>query len=97
MKNSAILVNVGRGGTVNQKDLIEALDSKRIGGAILDVFEEEPLAPDSPLWSMENVMITPHNAAYSFPEQVTKIFFENYLRFLDGSPLHFVVDIKRGY
>jgi phosphoglycerate dehydrogenase-like enzyme len=97
MKNSAILVNVGRGVTVNQKDLIAALDSKRIGGAILDVFEEEPLAPDNPLWSMENVMITPHNAAYSFPEQVTDIFFKNYLRFLDGSPLHCVVDFNSGY
>ena len=97
MKNSAILVNVGRGVTVNQKDLIVALDSKRIGGAILDVFEEEPLASESPLWGMENVVVTPHNSAYSFPEQVAEIFCENYLRFLDGAPLDCVVDLNRGY
>ena len=97
MKKSAVLVNVGRGATVNQKDLIAALDSERIGGAILDVFEEEPLPSDSPLWSMENVMLTPHNSAYSFPEQVTDIFCENYMSFVNGSPLDCVVDFNRGY
>ncbi|MEJ2056314.1 MAG: D-2-hydroxyacid dehydrogenase, partial [Desulfofustis sp.] len=58
MKKSAVLINVGRGVTVNQEDLIEALENKRIGGAILDVFETEPLAVDNPLWAMEDVVVT---------------------------------------
>ena len=97
MNESSILINVGRGVTVNQSDLIAALESKNIGGAILDVFEEEPLLPDSPLWGMKNVVVTPHNSAFSFPEQVVDIFCENYQRFVDGLPLHYAVDFKRGY
>ena len=97
MKESSILINVGRGVTVNQRDLIAALGKRRIAGAILDVFEEEPLPPDNPLWSMENVVVTPHNSAYSFPEQVADIFCENYLRFVDGLPLRYVVNFSRGY
>ena len=97
MKESSILINVGRGVTVNQRDLIAALDKRRIAGAILDVFEEEPLPPDNPLWSMENVVVTPHNSAYSFPEQVADIFCENYLRFVDGLPLRYAVNFSRGY
>jgi phosphoglycerate dehydrogenase-like enzyme len=97
MNKSSILINVGRGVTVNQSDLIAALESKTIGGAILDVFEEEPLLPDNPLWGMKNVVVTPHNSAYSFPEQVVDIFCENYQRFVDGLPLRFAVDFNRGY
>ena len=97
MNEGAILINVGRGVTVNQSDLIAALESKTIGGAILDVFEEEPLLPDNPLWGMKNVVVTPHNSAYSFPEQVVDIFCENYQRFVDGLPLRYAVDFNRGY
>jgi phosphoglycerate dehydrogenase-like enzyme len=97
MKDSSVLINVGRGVTVNQSALIAALESKRIGGAILDVFEEEPLPADNPLWGMENVVVTPHNSAYSFPEQVAEIFCDNYLRFVDGKPLRYAVDLSRGY
>jgi phosphoglycerate dehydrogenase-like enzyme len=97
MNKSSILINVGRGVTVNQSDLIAALESKTIGGAILDVFEEEPLLPDNPLWGMKNVVVTPHNSAYSFPEQVVDIFCENYQRFVDGLPLRYAVDFNRGY
>ena len=61
MKNGAILVNISRGATVDTKAMIDALDTK-LGGAVLDVFEEEPLGEDSPLWDMENVIITPHNS-----------------------------------
>lgn len=61
MKNGAILVNISRGATVDTKAMIEALDTK-LGGAVLDVFETEPLPSDSPLWDMENVIITPHNS-----------------------------------
>jgi phosphoglycerate dehydrogenase-like enzyme len=97
MKDSSVLINVGRGVTVDQNDLIAALQTGIIGGAILDVFEDEPLPSDNPLWNMENVVITPHNSAFSFPDQVAAIFSENYLRFVDGLPLRYEVDIKRGY
>lgn len=61
-KENAILVNISRGGVVNQADLVNALETKKIFGAVLDVFENEPLENDSPLWNMENVIITPHNS-----------------------------------
>ncbi len=61
-KDNSILVNIARGAVVNQNDLIDALQSKKLYGAVLDVFEEEPLSADSPLWDMENVIITPHNS-----------------------------------
>ena len=62
MKKSAVFMNIGRGTTVKEEDLIEALNSKMIGGAVLDVFKKEPLDPSSGLWSCENVLITPHCA-----------------------------------
>ena len=62
MKNTAILVNISRGGVVDQAALINALQKDEIAGAALDVFEEEPLTEDSPLWDMDNVLITPHNS-----------------------------------
>ena len=61
MKNGAVVVNIARGALIDTKDLIEALD-KKLGGAVLDVFEEEPLSDNSPLWDMDNVIITPHNS-----------------------------------
>ena len=61
-KENAILVNISRGGVVNQADLVTALETKKIFGAVLDVFENEPLEEKSPLWDMENVIITPHNS-----------------------------------
>lgn len=62
MKKSAVFVNVSRGKLVNQTDLIFALDNQVINGAVLDVFEDEPLTEDSPLWDMPNTVITPHNS-----------------------------------
>lgn len=97
MKQSAVLINVGRGCTVAQDDLITALREGIIGGAILDVFEEEPLSYDSPLWDVPNVMITPHQAAFSFPEQIATIFCRNYELFCEGQPLHHQIDFTRGY
>jgi phosphoglycerate dehydrogenase-like enzyme len=94
---SAILFNVGRGDAIHTQDLIEALRAGRPGAAILDVFEEEPLPAQDPLWQLPNLIITPHNSAWSLPEQVANIFERNYLRFLDGSALEFMIDFQRGY
>ncbi len=97
MKNSAVLINVGRGSVVNENSLVQALEEKLIGGAILDVFEKEPLPEESPLWSMPNVIITPHNSAVSFPKDIIKIYTENYHRFVEKKPLQHVIEFSRGY
>lgn len=97
MKPSAVLINIGRGNSVKEADLFDALDNGIIGGAVLDVFEDEPLARKSPLWKLPNVYITPHTAAVSFPDDVAGIFVENYHRFLRQEPLLHSVDFELGY
>lgn len=97
MKVTAVLINIGRGSAVSEKALIRALQDGQIGGAVLDVFEKEPLPQESPLWSLPNVFITPHISGYSFPSDIVGIFTENYRRFLNGSPLLHRVDFQRGY
>ena len=72
-KNGAILVNIARGAVVKEKDLTDALVSKKLGGAVLDVFADEPLPKESPLWDMENVLITPHNSFVS-PKNNERLF-----------------------
>ncbi|MFP3912913.1 MAG: D-2-hydroxyacid dehydrogenase [Desulfobacteraceae bacterium] len=97
MHPSAVLINVGRGPIVSERALIHALKKNQIRGAVLDVFEEEPLPKESPLWELPTLLITPHNAAISFPQPVVEIFVENYRRFKAGEPLQNRVDFKRGY
>jgi phosphoglycerate dehydrogenase-like enzyme len=97
MKPSTVLMNVGRGNSINENDLIHALREGTIGGAVLDVFEDEPLNKESPLWQLPNVYVTPHNAATSFPEDISRIFIDNYHRYLRREPLHHVVDFELGY
>ena len=97
MKKSAVLINVGRGSSIVEADLVEALQAGVIGGAVLDVFETEPLPQNSPLWSMPNVLVTPHNSALSFPEDISAIFVDNYHRFTRNEPLRHVVDFEAGY
>lgn len=89
MKPGAVLVNIARGGVVDEAALIEALESGRLGGAALDVFEHEPLTPDSPLWAMENVIISPHIAGLTsrYFEVVFDLFSTNIRRYLAGEPL----------
>lgn len=99
MKPGAWLINVARGGIVDEEALIEALKEQRIGGACLDVFAEEPLPADSPLWEMPNVIITPHNS-WSSPllhEREAELFLENLRRYVQGEPLLNVVDKRIGY
>jgi len=97
MKPSAVLINVGRGNSINEADLVCALREGIIGGAVLDVFEKEPLARDSQLWKLANVFITPHTSAISFPADISSIFIENYHRFVRREPLMHVVDFELGY
>lgn len=96
-KPSAILFNVGRGNAVHEGDLLEALRTKQIAMAVLDVFEQEPLPATSELWHQPNLIVTPHNSAYSFPEDVAQIFIRNYIRFIDGQQLDGRIDFDKGY
>jgi len=97
MKPSAWLINVARGPIVDETALLEALRAERIGGAILDVFDEEPLPPEHPLWQRDNVVITPHISGPSTPDEIAPIFHDNLRRYLAGRPLRHVVDQRRGY
>ena len=93
----AIFVNPGRGGVVDESALASALQEGRLAGAILDVFETEPLPADHVFWRMPNVRITAHTAALSAPPDIAPIFIDNYRRLLRGEPLLYRVDFARGY
>ncbi|HWL12938.1 MAG TPA: D-2-hydroxyacid dehydrogenase [Ureibacillus sp.] len=99
MKSTSYLINVGRGNTIVEADLLHALETKQIRGAALDVFEEEPLCSDHPFWSLDNCLISPHTAYYSpkTTERYMDIFLQNLIRFQKGLPLINVVDKKLGY
>lgn len=97
MRSDAWLINVGRGSAVDETALVEALTEGAIAGAVLDVFEQEPLPDDSPLWAMDNVIITPHVAAESFPEDIVGIFLDNLARFESDAALRYAIDFDRGY
>lgn len=97
MKPSAWLVNIARGPIVDEAALLEALSAKRLGGAVLDVFDEEPLPAGHPLWKLDNVVITPHISGPSTPGEIAPIFNDNLRRYLSGRPLRFQVVRKRGY
>ncbi|MFL5963235.1 MAG: D-2-hydroxyacid dehydrogenase [Gaiellaceae bacterium] len=89
MRDGAILVNVGRGAVIDEEALIEALRSGKLAGAALDVFAQEPLPPTSPLWDLENVIVSPHTAALSWHEneRIVELFAENLRRYLSGGEL----------
>ncbi len=99
MKRSAYLINISRGKIVQEKALIKALADGKIAGAALDVFEEEPLPQGSPLYSMDNVIITPHIAGLSryYFARAVDIFRSNLSKYIKGQPLINVVDKKEGY
>jgi phosphoglycerate dehydrogenase-like enzyme len=95
----AIVVNVARGALIDESALVDALESGHVGGAALDVFQEEPLPVDSPFWTMPNVLICSHSAgtAERENERITEIFCENLRRYLAGQPLRNVFDKDRMY
>jgi phosphoglycerate dehydrogenase-like enzyme len=99
MKQTAYLVNIGRGGTIEEQALIRALREGWIAGAGLDVFVEEPLPATSPLWAMENVIVTAHYAGLTphYDERAMAIFLDNLRRYQAGEPLRNVVDKAAGY
>jgi len=99
MKPSAYLVNISRGGTVDEAALIKALREGWIAGAGLDVFEEEPLPSDSPLYDLENVILSPHVSGFTlrYDERASYLFAENLRRYLAGEPLLNLVDKEMGY
>jgi phosphoglycerate dehydrogenase-like enzyme len=89
MRRGSILVNVGRGAVVDEDALVEALRDGHLRGAALDVFAQEPLPPESPLWELDNVILSPHTAALSRREneRVVELFADNLRRYLDGRDL----------
>ena len=99
MRPDAVLVNVSRGQLVDEAALIAALESNRIGAAALDVFNDEPLPPDSPFWRLPNVLITPHTSGFRSDhwDAATTLFADNLRRFEAGQPLRNVVDKAAGY
>lgn len=99
MKRGAVLINIGRGAVIDESALITALRDGVIAGAGLDVFEKEPLPADSPLWEMENVVITPHSSSGSerYAQRTAEIISDNLRRYLDGKPLRNIVDLDLGY
>ena len=98
MKPDAHVINVGRGPLIDDAALIEALSERRIGGAGIDVFEQEPLPEDSPLWNLDNLLITPHTAALTKKlwQRHYDLFSQNLRRYVEGEPLLFVVDKQKG-
>lgn len=98
-KPGAFLIDVSRGGVVNHQALLTALKEKKIAGAALDVFTEEPLPEDSPLWKMPNVIVTPHIAGTSpfYDARAADLFAENLHRYLAGLPLYNRINLERGY
>lgn len=99
MKPSAYLINIARGQLVREQELIGVLQDKKIAGAALDVFEKEPLPDDSPLWKLDNVIITPHSSGVfdGFMKRSVALFCDNLRHYLAHEPLINLVDKKRGY
>jgi phosphoglycerate dehydrogenase-like enzyme len=99
MKGSAAIINVGRGPVIDESALIAALTERRIKGAALDVFDEEPLPAGHPFFRLDNVLLSPHSADHTvgWAELAMNVFVENFARFQSGEPLQNVVDKKAGY
>jgi phosphoglycerate dehydrogenase-like enzyme len=99
MRSSTFLINVGRGETIDDDALVDALRKGAIGGAALDAFRQEPLPPEHPFWDLPNLIITPHVSGYmpDYFQRALRLFEENLGRYLQGQPLRNVVDKSLGY
>lgn len=97
LKRDALLINIARGDVIDELYLAEALDNGQLRRAVLDVFQQEPLPEDSPLWTNPRVTVTPHIAGVTDPELSVDEFVRNNKRFKNGEPLEHLVDIRRGY
>ena len=97
MRPTAWLLNLARGPIVDETALLGALRARRIGGAVLDVFDTEPLPADHPLWGFDNVVVTPHISGPSTPREIGPIFNDNLRRYAARRPLRHLVDRARGY
>ena len=97
LKPTAWLLNLARGPIVEEAALLAALRARRIGGAVLDVFDTEPLPTDHPLWGFDNVVVTPHISGPSTPREIGPIFNDNLRRYATSRPLRHPVDRTRGY
>jgi glyoxylate/hydroxypyruvate reductase len=92
-----VLINAGRGGLQNEADILQCLDDGTLGAASLDVYATEPLPPDSPFWSHPKIVLTPHNAADTDPDEISKYVARQIAQFESGGVLENVVDPARGY
>jgi phosphoglycerate dehydrogenase-like enzyme len=97
LPKGAYFINIGRSNCIDDDALVEALRSGQLAGAALDVFDEEPVPDDSPLWDAPNLKITAHIAAISHPLLIVPIFIDNYRRYVSDQPLDYVVDFDAGY
>ena len=99
MKPEALLINVGRGATIDEAALVEALRQRRIQAAALDVFAVEPLPAGHPLYALDNVILSAHVSGFlpTYDDACTTLFVENLRRFLEGKPLLNLVDRTKGY
>ena len=96
-KPKAHLINVGRGGVVNESDLLSALDDGALARVSLDVFAQEPLSADHPFWRHPRVILTPHVCGPLIPEDIAPHFIANVKAFLENRPLNHLVDVARQY
>ncbi len=97
LPDHAYFINVGRSNVVNDEALIHALKNEMLAGAALDVFDDEPLPKESPLWDTPNLSITAHISAISHPLLIVPVFVDNYRRYSNKQPLNYVVDFATGY
>ena len=97
LPNGAFVINVARGGHLIEDDLVAALDSGHLAGAVLDVFQTEPLPATSPFWTHPRITVTPHVAAISDPRAMARVVVDGIARRESGKPLENVVDFARGY
>jgi phosphoglycerate dehydrogenase-like enzyme len=99
MRQGTVLVNVARGNIIDEEILIKNLKNRKLRGAALDVFEEEPLSENSPLWNLDNIIITPHNSWISEMRNIRRwnVIYENLKRYISGEELINKVNLEKGY